>query len=99
MRVEKFPVAIIGAVLLLWASFRARLKRKWIGFGLVVAALSLLSAQGLAEVTGMASGAAEASGIWFILAVSLIVIYTVALAVVGVAGIVLVRKLYAEGNP
>jgi hypothetical protein len=98
MPAELFPVAIIGAALLLWASFRARSKRKWIGIGIAVAALSLIAAQGLAVITGMASGAVEASGIWFIMAVTLIGLYTVALAVVGVGSIVLVRTLYADGS-
>jgi len=88
MPAELFPVAIIGAALLLWASFRARSKRRWISFGIAASALALASAQLLAEVSGMASGAAEASGTWYILAVSLIVVYTVTLAVVGVGGII-----------
>ena len=98
MPAELFPIAIVGAVMLLWAAFRARTKRTWIAVGTAFAALSLASSQMLAVATGMASGAAPATGIWFILCVLLLVVYTIALVALGLGGILLVRELYKKND-
>jgi len=99
MPAELFPVAIVGAAMLLWAAFRARSKRKWIAIGIGVAAVSLASSQMLAVATGLASGAIPATGIWSILCVLLLFVYTIAVVAIGIAGILLLRELYTKDNP
>ncbi len=49
---------------------------------------------GLAEVSGMASGAIEASGPWFVLVVAGLIAYCLAVVVLGVGGVLLLRDLF-----
>lgn len=59
---ELFLIVLIGGGLLLWAAWRARRRRRLIGWSLALAVASLVLSQGLAVVTGLASGAAPATG-------------------------------------
>lgn len=93
MPAELFPAALAGGGLLLWAAVRARSRRKTIGWGLGIAVASLAGAQALAAATGLASGETEPAGVWFLLTLSLLVAYIVALIVAGVGGALLVRDL------
>jgi hypothetical protein len=91
---EFFPVALAGAGLLLWAALKAHSQRKLIGWGLVSAVLLLVGSQGLAVVTGLASGEIEATGLWWTLTLAGIICYALALVVVGVGGLLLLRNLF-----
>lgn len=93
MPAELFPVALIGGGLLIWAALRAHSRQKLIVWGLVIAVGVLFSGQLLAIVTGLASGAMEPTGWWWALLVASLVIYTLAVAEVGVGGILLIRDL------
>jgi hypothetical protein len=94
MPAELFPIALVGALLLLWAAQRARSQRKLIGWGLVSMAAFLFGGQALAVVSGLASGAAEPTGWAWALVVASIALYSLALIWVCIAGVLLVRKLY-----
>jgi hypothetical protein len=94
MPAELFPIALVGALLLLWAAQRARSQRKLIGWGLVSMAAFLFGGQALAVVSGLASGAAEPTGWAWALVVASIALYSLALIGVCIAGVLLVRKLY-----
>ena len=94
MPAELFPVALTGAGLAFWAALRARSRRGLIGGGLVVAAGLLVGGQALAVVTGLASGQTKPEGLWFVLVLASIVIYSLALAVIGVGGALLLRDLF-----
>ena len=94
MPAELFPVALVGGALLLWAAYRARSQTRPIGWGLVAALVFLFGGQAIAVVTGLASGAREAAGWPFILALGSIVLYTLAVIEIGIAGVSLVRNLY-----
>ncbi|NLZ14646.1 MAG: hypothetical protein GXY29_10690, partial [Thermotogaceae bacterium] len=61
--------------------------------------VSLASSQMLAVATGLASGAIPATGIWFILCVLLLFVYTIAVVAIGIAGILLLRELYTKDKP
>lgn len=95
MPAELFPVVLVGGVLLLWAAYRARSQMKPIGWGLVAALGFLFGGQAIAIVTGLASGAREAAGWPFALALGSIILYTLAVIGTGIAGVSLVRKLYS----
>jgi len=96
MPAEIFPVALLGSLLLLWAAWRARARRKIIAWGLGLAVAFLVGGQALAVVTGLASGETEMGGWqWTWVVVSLIG-YCLALAAVGVGGILLLSDLFTK---
>jgi len=48
----------------------------------------------LAVATGLASGETEPAGVWWALTVALLAVYTLAIPVIGIAGILLLRDLF-----
>ena len=96
MPAELFLSALLGGILLMWASMRARLYRKLIGWGLGIAVVLLFGGQALAVVTGLASGETEPTPLLIGLVLTPIIIYALLLAVVGVVGILLVRDLFKQ---
>jgi len=94
MPAELSPVALSGGGLLLWAALRARACRKLIGWGLGCAVGLLVGSQGLAAVTGLASGATAPTGWWWALVLGAIISYALALVAIGVGGVLLLRDLF-----
>lgn len=93
---EIFPVPLAGALLLLWAGYRAHSRWKLIAWGLGIAIILLVGSQALAVVTGIASGATEPSGFWFILVLTIFFGFIAALIAVDVGGILLLRDLFRK---
>ncbi len=96
MPAELFPVALIGAGFLVWASFRARKYWKLLGRGLGAALFLLFGGQLLAVITGLASGATKRGGWQEALVMGAIIGYDLALVVIGVAGVLLVREVFKK---
>jgi len=96
MPAELFPVALVGGLLLLWAAIRMKSRRGLIGGGLGAAVVLLFGSQGLAVLTGLASGEAEPVGWRFALVLGMLAGYIVALAVVGVGGALLLREVFGK---
>lgn len=94
MPAELFPVVLVGGGLLLWAALRARAHRKLIGGGLGTAVALLVGGQALAVITGLASGETEPVGVWWALVIVSLAVYTLAVAAMGVGGILLMRELF-----
>lgn len=94
MPAELFPVFLAGALLLLWAALRARAWRGVIAWGLGAAIVLLVGTQGLATLTGLASGEAEATGWRFALVISVFAGSCLAMVAVAVGGTLLLRDLY-----
>ena len=94
MPAELFLFALVGAGLLLWAGLRAHSHWKLIAWGLGIAVALLVGSQALAEVTGLASGAMEPVGIWWILVLALFAAFVAALIAIDVGGIMLLRDLF-----
>jgi hypothetical protein len=94
MPAELFPAVLIGSGLLLWAAFRARSQKKMICWGLGVAVGLLVAGQVLAVVSGLASGAREPTGFWWGVVLGSIVLYVLAVIVIGVGGVLLLRDLF-----
>lgn len=92
MPAELFPIALIGAGLLFWAASQAHFPKKLIGWGICVAALSLLSGQVFAMVTGAVSGAMNTWQLIFIYGT--IALYTVSILVIGTLGVQLLQKIF-----
>ena len=97
MPAELFPVALVGGGLLLWAALRARSRRRPIACGLALAVGALVGGQALAVVTGLASGETEPTGLWWALVVASLVVYSLTLVEIGIAGVLLVRDLFQSG--
>ncbi len=87
-------MALAGALLLSWAARRARSHGKLIGWGLGAAVLFLVGGQALAVVTGLASGAIEPAGWPLAVCLTSIALYSLAVIEIGIAGVLLVKKLY-----
>ena len=98
MPAELFPVAMAGGGLLLWAALRARSRRGIIGWGLGIAVSLLVAGQALAVVTGLASGDTEPTGWQWALVLASIGIYSLALVVIGVGGVLLIRDLFKQAS-
>ncbi len=94
MPAELFPAVLAGGGLLVWAALRARSRRGLIGWGLVAAVGMLVGGQALAVATGLASGDAEPAGWPWALVLASIGVYSLALVVVAVGGVLLVRDLF-----
>lgn len=89
MPAELGIVVFIGAGLLLWAAIRSRLCLKWIAWSTGIAIVLLFGSQGLAMVTGLASGRIEASGWQWVTVLALMIGYDVAVIGLVVGGIIL----------
>lgn len=94
MPAELLPAALMGGLALLFAAGRAHSRLMPIAWGLGVGFGALIAAQALAETTGLASGATEASGWPWYLVLGSLGLYTLALIAVGVVGIGLVRDVF-----
>ncbi|MEJ5202001.1 MAG: hypothetical protein WHV66_07165 [Anaerolineales bacterium] len=99
MPAELFPLVLLGGGLLFWAALRAHTRRKLIGWGLGTAAASLVLAQGLAVITGLASGEHEAEGWRFALVLSFMAVFWAALLALGVGGVWLLREIFKPPSP
>ena len=94
MPAELFLVALSGGLLLLWAALRLRSKRVLVITALGIAVISLLVSQGIAVLTGLASGSIEPSGWPLYLVLAFLVVYILALILMGVAGILICGVLF-----
>lgn len=98
MPAELFPAALVGGGLLIWAALRARSHWRLIGWGLGIAVGMLLGGQGLAVATGLASGEIEPAGWWWALVLASIIVFSLALVVVGLGGVLLLRDLFKRSR-
>ncbi|MBI9050266.1 MAG: hypothetical protein JEZ00_12660 [Anaerolineaceae bacterium] len=94
MPVELFAFALVGAGFLIWAAIRAKSKQSIIGWGLGIATATVICAQGLAVLSGLASGRTAATGLWILIVLIFLVIYILALILSGLGGILLLRDLF-----
>ena len=98
MPAELFPVALGGGLPLLWAAMRTKSRRGMISWGLVAAAGFLIASQLVAVVTGLASGVNETAGWRFVLVISLLVAYILAVITLGVGGGLLLKDLFSPSH-
>lgn len=101
MPAELFLVALLGGLLLLWAAIRMQARRGLIGWGLGLAVGLLVGSQVLAVVTGLAHGDTAPGGWAWILVLTLLGSYILAVMGVGIGGILLLRdqfKVPSQGS-
>ena len=96
MPAEVFFLFIIGGALLVWAALRAKRWLKLIAWGLGIAIAFLLGFQGLAILTGLASGAYEAEGWRFALVLAGMGLCYLGMILAGVGGSLLTRDLFKK---
>lgn len=96
MPAELFPIALVGALLLLLAARRAHSHLRPIRWSFGAAVAFLVGGQAIAVVSGLASGAIEPSGWIWALVITSIALFSLALVALGIAGILLVKKLYSS---
>jgi hypothetical protein len=98
MPAELFPLVLVGGGLLLWAALRSHRRRVLIIWSLVSAVVLLVGTQGLAVVTGLASGRTEATGWPFTLVMGGMIGFILAVLAIGVGGALLIRDLFKPGT-
>jgi len=94
MPAELFPLVLLGGLLLLWATLRARSRRAWVGWGLAGAVAMLFGGQALAFFSGLADGRIEPEGLPWVLVLASLALYALGVAAAGAGGILLLRDLY-----
>lgn len=94
MPAELFFFAILGGGLLLWAAIRAREKIRQIAICLITMTGLLFGSQGVAVLTGLASGETPRTSGAFFLVISMLIGYTILLIILAVIGSRFVRKIF-----
>jgi len=90
---ELFPLVLAGGLALIWAAIRARTQRKLIGWSFGFALGILFVGQLLAGATGLASGETEPSGWPWAFVLASLGLHALAVALMGVGGLLLPRAL------
>lgn len=93
MPAELFPVAAIGAVLLVIAAWRVKRRQRAIVTSMLSAAGLLIASQGIAVLTGLASGTSEPVAWRLVVVLTLLAGFIVALVALVGAGWLLIRDL------
>lgn len=99
MPAELFPLVLAGGLALVWAAIRARAQRKLIGWSFGFALVMPFVGQLLAMATGLASGETEPSGWPWALVLASLGLYALAVALMGVGGLLLLRDLFRPAPP
>lgn len=94
MPAELFPVALVGGALLIWSSLRARSHTRLLLWSMLASIILLVGSQGVAVLSGLASGATEPAGLWFSVVLAMLLLYVAALIAVGIGGTLLLRELF-----
>jgi len=93
---ELVPFAAIGVIALSISAMLAQSVQKWIVWSFTVMLAALVLSQVVAVVSGLASGRIEATGIWWVLVLGLIILYAVVMVILGIGGIKLIISLFKK---
>ena len=91
MPAELGILAFVGGALLLWAAIRAGLRQGIIAWGLGIAVVSIIVLNAFGDV--------EPGSLKWVIAVGLLIAYSLAIAVIGVGGVLLLRDLFKPFRP
>lgn len=94
MPAELFPLVLVGALFLLWASLWTRLYRKSMIAGIAAAFVFLVGGQVIAVISGLASGAIAPTGLAWVAVVASIILYSLSVIELGIAAIMLAIRLF-----
>jgi len=98
MPAELFSAVLVGSMLLFWVSLRIKKRSAPVGFGAGFAVLMLIGAQGVASISQVPAGETNSAGGAKLLALTMIVLFDLALVFVGVNGIILLIKLIRDSQ-
>ena len=93
MPAELFPATLLGCLLLYFIDRRIKTHQKYIGWTFLAAVILFFGTQGLAVVTGAANAEADAVRWYWVLMVG-IILFDLALILVGVGGILQLKQLF-----
>jgi hypothetical protein len=96
MPAEMFPVALIGALLLLWAAIRSKIYKRMAGTGLGLFVAFPVLGSVVAVASGLASGRTEMGGIEWAFVLLFIALFAGAQILLGITGILLIKKLIVK---
>lgn len=99
MPMELFLLVLVGGLLLVWAAWNERAHLTLVGWSLGTAVVMLFGSQGTAVITGLASGATPVGGWQWLLVMTMLVIYILAVAGLGLGGLWLIRDLFWPAKP
>jgi len=104
MPAELFFLSLGGGALLIWAAIRAHSRLKMIAWSLGVGIVLFFGSQGLAVITGLADGRVGEESPWFIVIISMLILFILAMVSLFIGGILLCKdilrsKSSGEENP
>lgn len=98
MPAELFIVVLFGAALLIWASIRAKQLIKPIVWMLGVSAFFLIACQLVAQISGLADGRIESSGPYFVVVLSMLILFDLGVIGLTVLGGMLISRIFLAQN-
>ncbi len=99
MPAELFPSALLGAIILLVCSYKAKRYRRFLTWSFFAALIFLLSSQSIAVLTGLASGDVEPTPLLLTVVLIPLAVYSLLLIVMGTSGCLLCRDIFTEKKP
>ena len=95
---EVFPVVLAAWALLLWAALRAGRRSRLVIGCILIAGVALVGGLVFAKVTGLADGRIGMDSWQFVVTLSAILVYDLAVVAAGVTGILLLTDLYKKNR-
>jgi hypothetical protein len=98
MPAELFPAVAAGGALLLWAAIRAHSRRGLVAWGLGIMVGAIVAGTLITTLSGLASGTTQPDTAVVAWGAALVAIglYTACIVEVGIAGVLLLRDLFAH---
>jgi len=94
MPAELFFLSLGGGALLIWAAIRAHSRLKMIAWSLGVGIVLFFGSQGLAMITGLADGRVGEESPWFIVLISMLILFILAMVSLFIGGVLLCKYIY-----
>ncbi len=91
---ELFFVVLAGGLALLWATIRSRTMIKCIAWLLGIGLVMLFGGQGIAMLTGLASGRIDNTSPWMIVVTAMIICYDICVLLMAICGVKLICNLF-----
>jgi hypothetical protein len=93
---EMAPLVLLGSLMIFWAALLSKYHLKLIIYTMAAAIVLLIGSMVTAAASGLASGAMEPTGAVWAIVVITIILYDISTAVLGVEGIMVIRKLFKK---
>jgi hypothetical protein len=94
MPAELFFLSLGGGALLIWAAIRSHSRLKMVAWSLGVGIVLFFGSQGLAVITGLADGRVGEESPWFIVLMSMLAIFILAMVSLFIGGVLQCKDIY-----